>query len=87
MAKGVVDVLEVVHVNEHQRCAMGAACQRRQQLLHPVLQQASIGQTRQLVIKRQLVDGFFGLFALGDVGRNPAQRVDAAVGFAQRQLH
>ena len=67
VAQGVVECLEPVYVNKHQR-ALGLRCRALgQHLLQPVHQQQPVGQARQRVIKRQLVDGVGGCLALGDV--------------------
>ncbi len=84
--QGVVDVFEVVDVNEHQRRTLWTALQGAQQLLHPVIQQAAVGQASERVVKRQLKNLLLGLLVPGDVGRDATQGRDAPRRIAQRQF-
>jgi len=56
-------------------------------MLEAVEQQAAIGKASQRVKKCQLVKLLADIYMLGDIGGDPAQRIDAVVGIAQRQFH
>ena len=52
VAKGVVEVLEVVQIDEQQGAFLVAALVARQSLLQALLQQAAIGQAGERVVER-----------------------------------
>ena len=66
MAARVVDVLEVVEVDEHQRADRMVARRGGQQVADAVHQQAPVGQARQHVVEGQAVDVRFRFLALVD---------------------
>ena len=68
MAARVVDPLEVVEVEEHQRAMLVVAGADGHRLLQPLEQQPAVGQVRQRVVEGQRVDALLGGLALGDVG-------------------
>ena len=53
MPLGVVDVLELVHIQKHQRHRVFGAAQIIQRLFKAVFKQAAVRQPGQRVIKRQ----------------------------------
>jgi hypothetical protein len=61
MAKAVIDGLEAVEVEEHQREVLAGACARCNRLGNPVFQQAAVGQARQAVVQRQVMQLLVGL--------------------------
>ena len=67
MSLGIVEGLEVVQIDELQCPHASAACTDAQSLIQSINHQAAVGELRQGVVERQLVDLFFGSFALGDV--------------------
>ena len=68
VAQAVVDQLEVVQVNEHQRPVQPRASATLQRVFQPVEQQAAVGQARERVVVGQVANFLFSGFALGDVG-------------------
>ena len=70
MSQRIVDALEAVEIEEHDRQLVAAG----QCFFHLVLEQDAIGQIGQRVMARHVHDLGFGLPALGDVliGRHPA---------------
>ena len=81
MAARVIDVLEVVEVDEHQRTDFMVARRGGQQVGDAVHQQAPVGQARQHVVEGQAVDVRFRSLALVDFAfdshpvRLPAVRI------------
>ena len=81
--QAVVDQLEVVQVDEHQRALALRALATAQRLLQAVEQQAAVGQAGQRVVVRQVTDFLLGRLALGDVG----ERADVVRDLARLGLH
>ena len=70
MAEGVVDLLELVHVDVEQRHAEIAAPRARDRLLQQVLELHAVRNLGQRVVARQVADAPLGALALGDVARH-----------------
>lgn len=68
VAVGVVDVLEVVQVEQQQRNKVAAAPGERERPLHPVGEQATVGQAGQRVVMGKVTELLGGMDAFGDVG-------------------
>ncbi len=69
MAIQVVNILEVVEVEEHQRRMLAIAPTQRPRLLQAVTQQAPIGQAGKGIVERQVLDLLLGGLALADIGQ------------------
>ena len=82
MAHGVVQHLEVVQVDEHQRPGLAGALALGQGGFQALDQQQPVGQLGQRVEERQVVDFFVGLFARGHVAAHRHPVGDLAVGSA-----
>ena len=67
VAQGVIEHLELVHVNEHQRTLAPRMGLLGQHMLQPVHQQQPVGQGSQGIVERQLVNGVGRCLALGDI--------------------
>src|SRR3989338_1061462 len=63
----IIERLEVIQIEKHYRAIMAAAFAGSHRLPEPVIEQAAVGQLRQGIVKSQISNLFFGLFALGDV--------------------
>ena len=73
MAIGVVQRLEIVQIDE-QQCAFALAARTASQsLLKAVQQQAAVGQVRQRVKERQVLDLRLGPFAVSNVKHDGVQ--------------
>ena len=77
----IVERLEIVQVDEHQRGIAIAALAGRNDLAETILQQAPIGQLRQGVIESQIAYLLLGLLALGDIARHPQQNQFTVIRF------
>ena len=76
VAQRVVEHLEVVQVDEHQR-AFARPVIVGQRLVQPVQQQLAVGQLGQRIVEGQVLDLFLGRLALGDVAahRHPMREL------------
>jgi hypothetical protein len=63
----IVDGFEVVQVKKHQRTINRVAPVGHDRLAQPVIEQASVGQTGQVVVKRELAYFVFKSLALGHI--------------------
>jgi hypothetical protein len=70
MAEGVVDLLEMVHVEVQQRHRRAAAQVPRDRLLQQVLELHAVRDLRQRVVAREVADAALGALAVGDVARH-----------------
>ena len=70
MAEGVVDLLELVHVDVQQRQAEPGAPRARDRLLQQVLELHAVRDLGQRIVARQVADAALGALALGDVARD-----------------
>ena len=68
MPEGVVDHLEAVHVDEHQRHLRAGPARLQQRLRQAALQVVAVVEAGQRVVTRQVVDARLGRLALADVG-------------------
>ncbi|MNF86643.1 hypothetical protein D3C84_690880 [compost metagenome] len=73
MTEGVVDVLEVVEVEEHQRAAQIVAFEQGDLLTQAIHQQCAVGQVGQRVVVSQVTNLRFGIFQQADVPRGQQQ--------------
>ncbi len=71
--EGVVDVLEMVEVEEHQCAAQVMAFEQGDLLAQAVHQQGAVGQVGQWVVVGQVADLRFGVFQQADVTRGQQQ--------------
>ena len=69
VAQGVIQELEVVKIQEHQRAMLLQPCRIGHGVAHAVHQKAAVGQAGQGVVKRQSADFFFVLALLCDVAQ------------------
>ena len=69
VAQGVIDVLEAVQVNEHDRKAMVVALRHGNGLLDPLTQHHPVGQASQRIAVSQVVDALLVRYGLGEVMR------------------
>ena len=69
MAQGVVEGLEVVEVDQHQRTVPAMPCAAVQRLAQTIEHQPPIGKPGQVIEKGQMPDFVFGGLAQGDVGK------------------
>ncbi|MNJ52805.1 hypothetical protein D3C77_481590 [compost metagenome] len=67
MAKGVVDVLEVVKIEEQQRAAQVVALEQGDLLAQAVHQQRAVGQIGQRIMVGKVTDLRLGILELADV--------------------
>ncbi|MNP10621.1 hypothetical protein D3C76_1027770 [compost metagenome] len=67
MAEGIVDVLEVVEVEEHQRAAQVMALEQGDLLAQAIHQQRAVGQVGQRVVVGQVTDLRLGVLQQADV--------------------
>ena len=79
VAERVVDVLEVVEVEEHDRHAQLRALRQRQRVLDPVPEQAAVGEQRERVVERELAQLLLERLALADVAEIERQPGDGRV--------
>ena len=70
MAKGVVDLFKMVHVEVQQRHCRIAAVAARNALLQQMLKLHAIGDLGERVVTRQVTNAALGALALGDIARN-----------------
>ncbi|TLD46014.1 MAG: hypothetical protein FAZ92_01705 [Accumulibacter sp.] len=70
VTKGVVDDLEVVEVDEDYAHALVRALGARQGEMQAVVEQRPVGQSGQLVVRRQVLDALLRLAHLGDVAEH-----------------
>ncbi len=82
VAMQIVDVLEVVQIDEHQRAQLVAAPAGGHGLVQAIEQQPAIGQTGQRIVEGQVVDPLLGRLAIGDVGKGGDIMGDLAVDVA-----
>ena len=81
MAQCVVEQLEIVEVNEHQRAKCAVARTRGHGLSDAIEQERAVGQARELVKEGQFLDPLLGVLALrnvmvrGDVMRDGSVRI------------
>ena len=81
----VVDLLELVEVDEHQRHFQAGAVRFLDLLRQPVMEHAAVGQAGQRIVVGLVPDQFLGCFPAGDVADKPiefilARRVDCGNG-------
>src|SRR5215470_19986609 len=77
MTERIVDVLEVIQIEEHDRDRVVAAMRERECVLHPVAEKVAIGQQRERVMEGELPQLLFERLALADVAeieREPLNR-------------
>ena len=67
VAERVVDVLEVVQVEEHDRDRALPALRERERVLHAVAEQVAVGEQRQRIVEGQLAQLLLERLALADV--------------------
>ena len=67
MTKAVVDVLEVIQVDEHQREQGAAPMRMADALAEARMKQQSVGQIGQGIVVRQVVEALLGLFDCRDI--------------------
>ena len=84
MAQGVVDLLEFVEVDEHQRQRRSVAIGFLDLLLEPILEHAAVGQGGERIEVGLLPDGFFRTFFFGDVLADAGQLEFATLLIVQR---
>ncbi len=72
VADNVVDVLEAVEVDQHQRGIHSLALAGRDRMLEGALEVRAIGNAGQLVVISQVLDVFLGTLAVGDVANDEA---------------
>ncbi len=82
MAEAVIDELEVVQVDEHQRQVVAQACRPRQALLDPIVEQYAVGQTGQQVMVGLPLQLLLVMLALGDVLHRALVADELAIGAA-----
>ena len=75
MTEGIVECLEIIKVNEKQRSVIVGSCAGSKRLFQTIMQERAIGQPCQLIEESQLVDLLFGLFPLGNIGKNTGKLV------------
>ncbi len=81
VAERIVDRLEAVEVEEHQRHATLHAVRMRLRLGDAVAEQQAIGQAGQRVVVRQILDALLCLLALADVREDVDVVLRTIVGF------
>ncbi len=67
MPMRIVERLEVIQIEKHQRAITAAALAGGHDRPEPVIEQAAVGQLRQRIVESQIANLLLGLFALGDV--------------------
>ena len=89
MTQGVIDILEAVQVQKHQRPPQhGVFFQLSQDLLHIVVEQVPVTQIGQAVVVRQLTQLPFDVFTLGNVSDNAGEGSSLKIGgVAEGHLH
>ena len=85
MAEGVVDALESVEVDEHDRGRMGAVRLLFQGTLKPLVEERAVGKTGEVVVLRMVPDLLLGATKAADVG-NATDDEARAVGQAYALL-
>ena len=68
VAERVVDLLEAVEIDQHQREALAVAALARERVLDAVAQQHAVGEAGERVVMRHVGDLVGAALALGDVG-------------------
>ena len=86
VAEGVVDGLEAVQVDEHEREAGVVPGGVHHALLEAVVQQHAVGQSREGVARGEELGALLGDLALGDVGGGAGHAQRLAVVVALRDL-
>jgi hypothetical protein len=71
VAMGIVDRLEAVEVEQHDRHVIARATRCSERLRNPVVEEPAIRQAGQLVVVRQRAHFLLAPLALGDVGIHP----------------
>ena len=90
MPERIIDILEAVEIEEHQRQRLATTLGAAQIMPDPLGKQAAVGQTGQRVEVRQTLDAGLGFLLLGDVDKgaevagNPALQI---VHHRHRQAH
>ena len=84
MAEGVVDRLEAVEVEEHDRARHIAGGRRAQRLAEQLADAAAIGQAGEDVDIGEVGQPLLSLADLGDVGADPAEALEASGGIDDR---
>ena len=79
MAERIVDVLEVVEVEEHDRDRAVAALGEGHRVLHPIAEQVAIGEQRQGIVERELPQLLLERLALADVAEIERQPLDRRI--------
>ncbi len=79
VAERVVDVLEVVQIEEHDRDRALAALRERQCVLHAVAEQVAVGEQRQRIVEGQLAQLLLERLALADVAEVERQALHRRV--------
>ncbi len=87
VAEGVVDFLEMVHVDVQQRHALADAARPRDRLLQQVLELHAVGDLGERVVARQVADAALGALAFGDVARHVDVAGELRVGAGHRGDH
>src|SRR5207245_4215535 len=79
MAEGIIDVLEVVEVEEHDRHRALAALGEGQRVLHAIAEQIAVGEQRQGIVERQLPQLLLERLALADVAEIERETLDRRI--------
>ena len=80
VAERVVDVLEVVEVEEHDRHVAARAAGQRERVLDAIAEQVPVGEPGQRIVKRQLPQLLFEALALADVAQVERQALHRRIG-------
>ena len=86
VAERVVDGLEAVQVDEHEREPGVAARRVDDRLLEAIVEQHAVGQPGEGIARGEVLGALLGLLALRDVGRGPRHAQRPPVGVALRHL-
>ena len=76
MPESVVNVLEFVQVQQHERNRQALPVRHFQSAIQPGFELIPVRNRRQLIVKRQLLNFLFGFLLLGHIAQN-AGKTDA----------
>jgi hypothetical protein len=79
VAEGVVDLLELVHVEVQQHDAACRCARARDRLLQHVLELHAVRDLGQRVVAREVADAALGALAVGDVARDEDRALELRV--------
>ena len=84
MAESIVNVLEVIEIEEHQRHWLLIPLRQTDDIFGVIVQLDTVWQPCERIEMRQVLNSFLGFLARGNVSGNPKQHRDFAICITER---